>query len=52
MLRNADWNYAVSTPDKQHRGGVNQGLCLACHKPLEKDSYLFTLKDLAAGARR
>jgi hemolysin III len=52
MLRNADWNYAVSTPDKQHRGGVNQGLCFACHKPLEKDSYLFTLKDLAAGARR
>ena len=52
MLRNADWNYAVFTADKQHRGGVNQGLCFACHKPLEKDSYLFTLKELASAAPR
>ena len=44
MLRNEDWNYAVFTTDKQHRPGVNQAECLACHKPLDKVSYTFTLK--------
>lgn len=48
MLRNADWNYAVFTTDKQHRPGVNQAECLACHKPLDNVSYTFTLKQLAA----
>jgi cytochrome c553 len=48
MLRNEDWNYAVFTTDKQHRAGVNQAECLACHKPLDKVSYTFTLKELAA----
>ncbi len=46
MLRNDDWNYAVFTTDKVYRSGVNQAECLACHKPLPKDSYLFTLKQL------
>lgn len=48
MLRNSDWNYAVFTTDKQHRPGVNQAECLACHKPLDTVSYTFTLKQLAA----
>jgi len=47
MLRNADWNYAVFTTDKQHRPGVNQAECLACHKPLDNVSYTFTLKQIA-----
>ena len=47
MLRNSDWNYAVFTSDKQHRPGVNQAECLACHKPLDTTSYTFTLKQLA-----
>jgi len=47
MLRNRDWNYAVFTTDKQHRAGVNQAECLACHKPLDNVSYTFTLKQLA-----
>jgi hypothetical protein len=47
MLRNGDWNYAVFTPDKQQRAGVNLAECLACHKPLDKVSYTFTLKQLA-----
>ncbi|HUP30157.1 MAG TPA: cytochrome P460 family protein [Usitatibacter sp.] len=48
MLRNEDWNYAIFTTGKQHRPGVNQAECLACHKPLDKVSYTFTLKELAA----
>ena len=47
MLRNEDWNYAVFTTGKQQRAGVNQAECLACHKPLDKVSYTFTLKQLA-----
>jgi hypothetical protein len=47
MLRNEEWNYAVFTAAKQHRPGVNQAECLACHKPLDNTSYLFTLKQLA-----
>ena len=46
-LRNGDWNYAAFSLDKQHRP-INQAECLGCHKPLDKDSYLFTLKQLAA----
>lgn len=46
-LRNENWNYAVFTTDKQHRPGVNQAECLACHKPLDNVSYTFTLKQLS-----
>jgi cytochrome c553 len=47
VLRNEDWNYAVFTPDKKMRPGVNQAECLGCHKPLDKVSYTFTLKQLS-----
>jgi hypothetical protein len=46
LLRNGNWNYAVFTLDKKHRP-INQAECLACHKPLDKVSYTFTLKQLA-----
>ena len=52
MLRNEDWNYAVFTTAKQHRPGVNQAECLACHKPLDKVSYTFTLKELTDVAKK
>ena len=48
MLRNENWNYAIFTADKQHRTTVNQAECLACHKPQDKESYIFTLKELTA----
>jgi cytochrome c553 len=47
MLRNGNWQYAVFTPEKQQRAGLDQTNCLACHKPLEKKSYTFTLKQLS-----
>lgn len=52
MLANGDWNYAVFNPDMKPRAGVNQADCLACHKPLDKASYLFSLEPLAGAARR
>ena len=51
MLRNEDWNYAVFTNAKQLRVGVNQAECLACHKPLDKASYTFTLDQITAAAK-
>jgi len=52
MLRNEDWNYAVFNADNKHRPGVNQAECLACHKPLDKKSYTFSIDPLAAVAKR
>ncbi len=52
ILRNADWNYAVYNPDMKLRAGVNQGECLACHKPLDKVNYLFSNDPLAMAAKR
>jgi len=51
MLRNEEWNYAVFTAAKERRPGINQAECLACHKPLDKASYTFTLKELTAAAK-
>jgi cytochrome c553 len=51
MLRNEDWNYAIFTLDKKLRPGQNHAECLGCHKPLDKASYTFTLKELAAARR-
>jgi cytochrome c553 len=48
MLRNENWNYAVFAADRTARTGVNQAECLGCHKPLDKASYTFTLKELSA----
>jgi len=51
ILRNDDWNYEVFTTARQHRPGVNQAECLACHKPLDKTSYTFTIKELASAGK-
>jgi cytochrome c553 len=47
LLRNEDWNYAVFTSERQSRP-ANQAECLACHKPLDKVSFTFTLDQLKA----
>ncbi|MEW6688574.1 MAG: cytochrome P460 family protein [Pseudomonadota bacterium] len=46
MLRNGEWNYAVFTLDRKPRP-INQAECFACHKPLDKASFVFTLKQLS-----
>jgi cytochrome c553 len=51
MLRNEDWNYGIFTASRQPRPGVNQAECLACHKPLDKVSYTFTLEQLTGAAK-
>lgn len=51
QLRNEDWNYALFNGKREARANVNQAVCLACHKPQDKSSYLFTLAQLQAAAR-
>ena len=51
-LRNGNWNYAVFNADSSLKSGTNQAKCLACHKPLDRDSYVFTLSRLAGEARK
>jgi cytochrome c553 len=46
LLRNENWDYALFTADGKRRDELNQAQCLACHKPKESDSYVFTLKQL------
>jgi cytochrome c553 len=50
MLRNDEWNYAAFTTAKQPRA-ANQAECLACHKPLDKVSFTFTLDQLKAAPK-
>ena len=51
MLRNGDWNYAVFGPDMKPRAGVNQAECLACHKPFDKTSFVFSLEPMIKVAK-
>jgi hypothetical protein len=46
LLRNGDWNYGIFNADKTPRGAANLAECFACHKPLDKDDYLFSIKPL------
>jgi cytochrome c553 len=50
MLRNGDWNYAAFAPDMKARS-INQAECLACHKPLDKTSFVFSLEPMAKVAK-
>ena len=46
LLRNENWDYAVFAADGTRHDELNEAQCLACHKPKESDSYVFTIKDL------
>jgi len=50
-LRNEDWHYAAYSPARELRP-ANQAECLACHKPLDRDSYLFSIKALTETAKK
>ena len=53
ILRNGDWRYAVFTPEGTHKPNVNEAACMACHKPLDAQDYVFSieaLKEKRAGA--
>jgi hypothetical protein len=51
LLRNGNWDYALFTADGARRD-LNQAQCLACHKPIAADSYVFSIKALREAAAR
>jgi cytochrome c553 len=46
LLKNGDWNYALFDAKKTARE-FNYARCLACHKPKEKQSFVFGLDHIA-----
>lgn len=42
-LRNGEWEYQAFTPAKAVNDKANIKGCFECHKPKDKDDYLFTL---------
>jgi cytochrome c553 len=51
LLRNGNWDYALFSADKTRRE-LNQAQCMACHKPIAADSYVFNLKALHEAAAK
>ncbi len=50
LLRNANWNYGLFTADKAPRTEINQAVCLACHRPKESESFVFSWAAIRAQA--
>lgn len=46
ILRNGDWRYAVFGTDGANKTGLNEAKCLACHKPLTGQDYVFSIEPL------
>jgi cytochrome c553 len=51
LLKNGNWDYAAFSASGARNDGLNQALCLACHKPAAGDSYVFSIKPLRAAAK-
>jgi hypothetical protein len=46
LLRNGDWGNALFNPQKVRGEKNNYAMCLACHKSVASDSFVFTLSKL------
>ncbi len=51
LLRNENWLYANFDAQRRVNMNANQAGCLACHVPLDEDSYLFSIDALVDVAR-
>jgi cytochrome c553 len=51
LLKNGNWDYATFKASGERNDGLNQALCLACHKPAAADSYVFSIKPLREAAQ-
>jgi cytochrome c553 len=51
LLKNGNWDYATFKSNGERNDGLNQALCLACHKPAAGDSYVFSINLLRAAAQ-
>ena len=48
-LRNGEWEYQSFTPAKAVNTKANLKGCFECHKPKDKEDYLFTMQQIKAG---
>lgn len=46
LLRNANWDYALFDAQRVRNERLNQAPCLACHRPQEPNSFVFTMPAL------
>ena len=51
LVRNGNWQYGLFAADGTPRIGGHHAQCLACHKPVAADNYVFTMKALQARLR-
>lgn len=51
LLRNANWDYALFDAQRTRNERLNQAPCLACHRPQEPNSFVFTMPALRERAR-
>jgi cytochrome c553 len=52
LLRNANWDFALFDAQRARNERLNQAPCLACHRPQEANSFVFTfpaLRERAGG---
>lgn len=45
-IRNGEWEYQAFTATKAVNTKANLEACFKCHKPYDKDDYLFTIKQM------
>jgi Cytochrome P460 len=50
-LRNGEWEYQAFTPAKAVNEKANLTACFQCHKPLDKQDFVFSYDKLKAAAR-
>ena len=50
-VRNGEWEYQAFKPDKTPNTGANLTACFNCHKPLDKQDFVFSYDRLKAAAK-
>jgi hypothetical protein len=50
-IRNGEWEYQAFKPDKTVNTAANLTACFNCHKPLDKQDFLFTYDRMGAAAK-
>jgi Cytochrome P460 len=51
-IRNGDWLYQAFTAEGKVNGKANLAACFQCHKPLDKQDFVFSYDRLKAAAAR
>jgi Cytochrome P460 len=50
-VRNGDWEYQVFKADKTPNTGANLSTCFGCHKPQDKQDFVFTYDKMKLAAK-